>query len=59
MNQDEKRWIVLLVAVIIIAVVFFVVLGIKKNNQENVAGFHKMTNKMKNNIQLSWMTEQN
>ncbi len=37
MNQDEKRWIVLLVAVIIIAVVFFVVLGIEKNNQENVA----------------------
>ena len=37
MNQNEKRWIVLLVAVVIIAVVFFVVLGLKKDDGEDLA----------------------
>lgn len=37
MNQNEKRWIVLLVAVVIIAVVFFVVIGLKKDDGEDLA----------------------
>ena len=37
MNQNEKRWIVLLVAVVIIAIVFFVVLGFRNKDGEDLA----------------------
>ena len=37
MNQNEKRWIVLLVAVVIIAIVFLVVLGFRNKDGEDLA----------------------
>ena len=37
MNQNEKRWIVLLVAVVIIAIVFFVVLGFRNKDGDDLA----------------------
>ena len=37
MNQNEKRWIVVLVAVVIIAIVFFVVLGFRNKDGEDLA----------------------
>lgn len=37
MNQNEKRWILLLVAVVIIAIVFFVVLGFRNKDGEDLA----------------------
>ena len=37
MNQNEKRWIVLLVAVVIIAIVFFVELGFRNKDGEDLA----------------------